>query len=154
MTFGPAGGQNPALFVRQLYLTLLSGKVYFTNGEGMEALPRTIEIYIDAKGKRPFVDWRDCLDVNTRARVRTRLNKVEGGNLGDHKAEGGGVFALRLDFGPGYRIYYGLTNEQKIVLLLSGGDKKKQNQDIQEAIRLWEEYKERKAKEEKDKKKG
>src|SRR5581483_2062565 len=88
----PAGGQNPAPFVRQIYLTLINGKVYFTHGEGMEALRRKLEIYIDAKGKRPFVEWRDSLDINTRARVRTRLNKVEGGNLGDHHAEGGGVF--------------------------------------------------------------
>jgi putative addiction module killer protein len=120
----------------------------------MESLPRTIEYYVDSKGKVHFADWLAGLDANTRARINTRLKKVEGGNLGDHHAEGSGVFALIFDLGPGYRVYFGLADEKKVVLLLSGGDKKRQNQDIHEAIRLWEEYKTRKAKEEKDKKKG
>ena len=119
----------------------------------MEALPRTIEYYQDIKGKVHFAEWIAGLDANTRARINIRLRKVERGNLGDHHSEGSGIFALIFDFGPGYRVYFGLTDEQKVVLLLSGGDKRRQNQDIQEAIRLWEEYKARKAKEEKEKKK-
>ncbi len=120
----------------------------------MEALPRTIEYYVDIRGKVHFADWLEDLDIKTQARIVSRLKKVEAGNLGDHHAEGSGVFALIFDLGPGYRVYYGLTDEKKVVLLLSGGDKKRQNQDIQEAIRLWGEYKARKAKEEKGQKKG
>ena len=120
----------------------------------MEAFLRTIEYYKDIKGKVRFSDWLEDLDLKTQARIVARLRKVEAGNLGDHHSEGAGVFALRFDFGPGYRVYFGLTDEKKVVLLLSGGDKKRQDQDIQEAIRLWEEYKVRKAKEAKDKKKG
>jgi len=81
----------------------------------------------------------------------TRFKHIENGNLGDHHSEGKGVWAFIYDFGPGYRVYYGLTDEQKIVLLLSGGGKKRQNRDIQKAIEYWEDYKARKGEDDKKK---
>jgi putative addiction module killer protein len=119
----------------------------------MEAVPRTIDYYKTDKGERPFTDWLDAQEVNVRARIMTRFKNVGQGNFGDHHAEGNGVWALIYDFGPGYRVYYGLTDDQKVVLLLMGGGKKRQNQDIQKAIGYWEDYKAWKAQEDKKKKK-
>jgi putative addiction module killer protein len=107
----------------------------------MEVIPRDIDYYITEEGKAPFTEWLDALEVNVRGRVEVRLKKVEQGNFGDHHAEGSGVWALILDFGPGYRVYYGLTDKQKVVLLLTGGTKRRQNSDIAEAKRYWAEYK-------------
>lgn len=107
----------------------------------METIPREIEYFETGDGKRPFTDWLDSQEVTVRGRINVRLKKVEMGNFGDHHAEGGGVWALIFDFGPGYRVYYGLTDKQKVVLLLSGGNKRRQDADIAEAKRYWEEYK-------------
>lgn len=63
------------------------------------------------------------------------------GNLGDHRSVGDGVFELRLDFGPGYRIYFGRIGHQ-VILLLTGGDKSSQTKDITKAKQYWNDYKE------------
>jgi putative addiction module killer protein len=107
----------------------------------MEATPRTIEIYKTGEGKRPFKEWFEAQEIQVRNRIDVRLKRVEQGLFGDHHSEGGGVWALIFDDGPGYRVYYGLTDSQKVVLLLSGGGKKRQNRDIQQAMAFWEDFK-------------
>ncbi len=91
------------------------------------------------EGKKPFVDWLEKLDIKTQARINNRLSRIKIGNFGDFKSIGDKIFELRLFFGPGYRIYYGIT-EEKIVLILSGGDKNNQSRDIEKAKKLWATY--------------
>jgi putative addiction module killer protein len=95
--------------------------------------------YVDERGQIPFRDWLVGLDLATRARVQARILRFETGNLGDHKDVGGGVWEARLDFGPGYRIYFGRTGRE-VVLLLLGGDKKSQTKDIKRAKVFWSDY--------------
>ena len=87
-----------------------------------------IIIYTTCTGKRPFSDWRDKLDVKARAIVRTRIDRVRVGNFGDCKPikNGDGIWELRIDYGPGYRVYFGKKGGM-IVVLLVGGDKGSQN---------------------------
>ncbi len=75
-----------------------------------------------------------------RARIRTRPSRLRLGNFGDTRSVGEGVHELRLDFGPGYRVCYGLIGDT-IVLLLDGGDKQSQARDIRDAKRHWREFK-------------
>lgn len=77
--------------------------------------------------------------MTTKARVQVRILRVEAGNLGDHKSVGEGVMEIRLDFGPGYRVYFGIDGGT-IVILLTGGDKSGQRKDIKQAQKLWAEY--------------
>ena len=96
--------------------------------------------YIAHNGKTPFSEWLKGLrDRETRARTRTRLNRVRLGNFGDCKPLGDGVFELRLMFGPGYRIYFGREHDQ-LVILLGGGEKDTQYKDITRARAAWEDY--------------
>lgn len=76
------------------------------------------------------------------ARIATRLERVELGNLGDHESVGSGVMELRIHHGPGYRVYYAFSGDQ-IVLLLVGGDKRTQKKDIQTAISYWKDHQEK-----------
>jgi len=102
--------------------------------------PKDIIIYSDDRGKEPFTIWLQTIkDIKTRARIKQRLRRIEIGNLGDYKPVGEGVFELRLQFGPGYRVYYGEINNQLIVLLC-GGDKPSQYDDIKKAKVYWKEY--------------
>jgi putative addiction module killer protein len=73
------------------------------------------------------------------ARIDQRISRVKQGNLGDSKSVGDGVFELRFNFGPGYRIYYGREKE-KLIILLFGGDKDSQKRDVALAKRFWQEY--------------
>ena len=89
-------------------------------------------------GLVPFDDWFDSLrDLRTQAAVDARLARVRAGNFGDCKSVGGGVFELRISFGSGLRVYYGLHG-QKIVVLIGGGDKRSQTRDIRRARQLWQ----------------
>ena len=72
-----------------------------------------------------------------------RLERLETGNFGDCKGVGGGVSELRIDWGPGYRVYFG-RNGQTVIVLLCGGDKRKQDADIKKAVELWQEFVDRK----------
>lgn len=95
--------------------------------------PREIQIYCLPNGRRPFAEWLESIrDINTQDRVQARLNRLRFGNFGHFKSVGGGVFELRLDFATGYRIYFGQVS-CTIVLLLCGGDKSSQPQDIERA---------------------
>ena len=108
----------------------------------MEVMPIKIEIFQDEKGKEPFSKWVLSLSSSFRARVFARLDRMEIGNFGDFKSIGEGLFELRLFFGAGYRIYYGNTNN-KLILLLCGGDKSSQKKDISIAKTYWKTYKEK-----------
>jgi len=99
---------------------------------------RKIKLLTLEDGKCPFSEWFDGIkDIKTSATIDARLARVEAGNLGDHKEVGGGVWELRIDLGPGYRVYYA-EHEQVIVVLLGGGVKKRQGADINRAKDLWE----------------
>ena len=95
--------------------------------------------YIE-NGHSLFARWFNKLDPVTAARVDRYLRRMEQGNRGDSKSVGGGVQELRIDYGPGYRIYYGRDGE-RLIILLAGGTKHSQSRDILEAKRRWTEYK-------------
>lgn len=109
----------------------------------MESFERDIAVYLTAEGRAPFTEWLDALrDLRGRDKIRSRLDRVQLGNLGDRVSVGEGVGELRIDFGPGYRMYYG-QDGLTVVLLLCGGDKSTQTQDILQAKSYWKDYKER-----------
>ena len=106
------------------------------------AHPRVIQYYRTPNGRSPFIEWFESIrDKNTKNRIDKRLERLENGNLGDCQSVGEGVFELRLHFGPGYRIYFGQI-DNRLVLLLCGGDKASQIQDIELAKNYWQEYQE------------
>lgn len=94
-------------------------------------------------GRSFFAEWFEELDPVTAARVDRYLRRLETGNLGAVKAIGSGVFEVRMDFGPGYRVYAGWEG-RTIVVLLGGGDKSRQAADIAAAIQRWKQYNQRK----------
>ena len=102
--------------------------------------------YQTTTGERPFVEWLDGLtDRQARARIEARLATVAAGSLGDVETVGQGVMELRVDWGPGYRVYFARIG-QVIVLLLCGGDKRTQQKDIKSAKDYFKDYKARSAK--------
>lgn len=106
----------------------------------METTLKIIKEYIARDGKNHFREWLDNLkDIKTQAKIDIRIGRLRLGNFGDTKGVGQGVYELRIHFGPGYRVYYGLEGN-KIVLLLCGGDKRTQKNDIKKAVNHWEEY--------------
>jgi putative addiction module killer protein len=109
----------------------------------MEAYPRELIIYETEQGEVPFLEWLYSLrDRASRARIKKRLDRVELGNFGDYKAVGEGVCELRIDYGPGYRVYYANV-DMRIILLLCGGDKDTQEGDIDQAKQFWNDFKQR-----------
>jgi putative addiction module killer protein len=102
--------------------------------------------YLDQKGASPFAKWLSDLNAPAAAKVTIALIRIEQGNLSNVKGVGAGVYECRIDFGPGYRVYFGKDGET-LVILLGGGIKKRQNIDIQAAQESWKDYKERKARE-------
>lgn len=102
--------------------------------------------YVAEGGDQPFADWFLNLDSNAAARVTTALARIELGNFSNVKSVGSGVFEYKIDFGPGYRIYFGKDGEL-LVILLGGGSKKRQSKDIAEAHDRWADYKRRKRQE-------
>lgn len=106
----------------------------------MEVKPRQLVLYETADGKCPWQEWFDDLeDRKARAAIDARLLRVQRGNLGDCKPVGGGVMELRVDFGPGYRVYFGQDGDT-IVVLLCGGTKRSQGRDIEQATAYWKDY--------------
>jgi len=104
--------------------------------------PKEIEVFRAKNGGVPFEDWLDDLkDKKAVARVLARLARVRQGNLGDCKSVGEGVSELRVDYGPGYRVYFGQKG-RTLVVLLCGGDKRTQDRDIRLAKQYWHEFKE------------
>jgi putative addiction module killer protein len=100
-----------------------------------------IREYVSKDGCNYFRKWLSSLDASIRARVQARIFRFEEGNLGDHRLIGGNVWEARMMFGPGYRIYFGKEGHL-VILLLLGGVKSSQTEDIRKAQHLWNEYKE------------
>jgi putative addiction module killer protein len=99
--------------------------------------------YISHSGKDMFDDWLSGLaDTRAQAKIAARINRLAAGNFGDCKPLGRGLWELRIDWGPGYRVYYALIG-RTCVLLLCGGDKRKQSAEIDRALRFLGDYKER-----------
>jgi putative addiction module killer protein len=109
-------------------------------------LPLTTQIivYRDAEGHEPFPTWVEELDPQAAAKVSIALKRMAAGNLGDVKPVGEGVSERRIDWGPGYRVYFGQDGAQLIVLV-GGGTKKGQQQDIATAKARWADYKRRRS---------
>ena len=105
-----------------------------------------IREYLDDAGRSPFGRWFDGLDATAAAKVTTALARVGQGNFSNVKGVGAGVFEYRIDFGPGYRVYFGKDGDT-LVILVGGGTKKRQAQDIAVAQERWGDYKQRKTKE-------
>jgi putative addiction module killer protein len=102
-----------------------------------------IRRYVTRTGKDIFGEWLTGLkDIRARAKIAIRIARVATGNFGDSKRLSHGLYELRIDFGPGYRVYYGMLG-RTCVLLLCGGDKGKQSADIERARAYWNDYLER-----------
>ena len=101
-----------------------------------------ILIYVREDGRSPFVDWFDALDRRAAAKVTVAVERIRLGNLSRLKGIGGGVQEFRIDWGPGYRLYLG-RNGEKLVILLTGGTKRRQSTDIERAQAFWADDKRR-----------
>jgi len=113
---------------------------YTQKGSPMQPRKRQVLHYVSDSGVDVYKEWLDALkDVRGRAAILKRIDRVEVGLFGDHRYVGEGVWELRIDFGPGYRVYYGEAGSV-IVLLLSGGDKGTQKRNIRQAHEFWADY--------------
>lgn len=102
-----------------------------------------IRHYLTRAGRDPYQSWLDRLkDVQARVAIQRRVDRIAAGSFGDHKPCRQGVWELRVNAGPGYRVYYTRTG-RTIVLLLCGGDKSTQTSDIDIAVRYWIDYQRR-----------
>ncbi|MEA2835465.1 MAG: hypothetical protein QOD89_15 [Bradyrhizobium sp.] len=99
-----------------------------------------IRYYVTFGGHTPFADWFEDLNVVARAKVTRAVARLERRNFSNVKPVGEGVLELRIDFGPGYRVYFGRDGET-LVILLTGGTKKRQQRDIDRAHAYWHDYK-------------
>ena len=106
----------------------------------METKPRTIFYYVTPAGRSPFLEWLENLnDHRGRGFIRSRIKRLELGNPGMFRSLGEGLSELKIDFGPGYRIYFGQDGET-LVILLCGGDKSTQSRDMGKAREFWKDY--------------
>lgn len=104
-----------------------------------------LRYHLGSDGECPFEDWFVGLDAAAAAKVSVALARVEQGNLSNVKGVGEGVLEYRLDWGPGYRVYFGRDGDV-LVILLTGGTKRRQQRDIEAAKALWADYKRRRPK--------
>jgi putative addiction module killer protein len=104
-----------------------------------------IRYYVASDGQQPFATWFADLEAVARAKVTRAISRLEQGNFSNVKSIGEGVFEYRIDFGPGYRVYFG-QHGPTLVILLTGGTKKRQQRDIDEAHTYWQDYKRSKRK--------
>jgi putative addiction module killer protein len=100
--------------------------------------------YVDELGRSRYEQWLATLEDTTRVRILRVLTRLEHGNLSNVKSVGSGVSELKIDFGPGFRVYIGRDGE-RLILLLGGGTKRRQQEDIDRAKASWQAYKHRKA---------
>ncbi len=106
----------------------------------MEVRPRRLLKYVAANGRCPFDEWLCGLrDKKTQAIIAMRLNRVIQGNFGLCRNLGDGISEFKVDFGPGFRVYFGEDGDT-IVVLLCGGDKSTQSRDIEKAKEFWIDY--------------
>jgi len=103
----------------------------------------TLHEYLEPGGRSPFRSWFDALDPTAAARITVALARIEQGNLSNAKSVGEGVLEYRIDFGPGYRVYFG-RDGNVLAILLGGGTKRRQQRDIDDAKGRWSDYKRRK----------
>ena len=102
-----------------------------------------IQDFLQPDGTDPYSIWlRGLGDRKARARVVVRVGRMAGGNFGECKPVGDGFWELRVEWGPGYRVYYAMAGK-RLLLLLAGGDKRKQQMDIDTAISRWIDWKQR-----------
>ena len=99
-----------------------------------------LRYYLDTEGHSPFARWFEDLDPIAGAKIVRALARIEQGNLSNVKGVGEGVLEYKIDFGPGYRVYFGRDGAQ-LVILLVGGTKKRQRRDIKAAAEYWRDYK-------------
>lgn len=108
--------------------------------------PKSVLVYRTTEGRLPFDEWlRRLCDANAVARILARIGRLRRGNLGDCAPVGDGVSELRVESGPGYRVYFGQKG-QTLVILLCGGDKRTQERDIRLARQYWHDYQQRETK--------
>lgn len=101
--------------------------------------------YLTPEDRDVYQEWLECLaDRHAKARVMTRVERLRSGNFGECRPLDSGVWELKIDWGPGYRVYYAQAG-QRLVLLLVGGDKRKQASDIKTAIAYWRDWQRRQA---------
>lgn len=109
----------------------------------MIAPPKEVVIYCTNEGREPFTQWFAALnDAQAQARIDARIARLRLGNLGDFKSVDEGVCELRIDYGRGYRIYFGQQGN-KLIILLCAGTKQTQKVDIKQAHEYWEDYQKR-----------
>ncbi len=99
--------------------------------------------YLDKGGRSPYAAWFDRLNREAAAKVVAALARIQQGNLSNARGVGAGVYEYRIDFGPGYRIYFGKDGD-RLVILVGGGTKKRQQEDINTALARWQDYQQRK----------
>ena len=99
-----------------------------------------VRYYVSSDGRSPFAEWFADLDSVARAKVTTAIARIEQGNLSKVKSVGAGVLEYKIDFGPGYRVYFGRDGDV-LIILLTGGTKKRQGRDIETAAAYWRDYK-------------
>jgi putative addiction module killer protein len=102
--------------------------------------------YLDPAGRSPFGDWFDELDATAAAKVTIALARMAQGNHSNAKSVGEDVLEYRIDFGPGYRLYF-RRDGRTLLILLGGGTKQRQQRDIEDARRRWADYRQRKQRE-------
>lgn len=102
--------------------------------------------YLDTEGVSPFGRWFNQLNAEAANKVTTAVYRLELGNFSNVEPVGEGVSEYKIDFGPGYRIYFALDGNE-LIILLGGGSKKRQSRDIENAKTYWRQYKLRKRKE-------
>ena len=109
----------------------------------MNTQPKEIRLYRTREGQRPFKEWLLKLkDREAEARIEVRLARLRSGNPGDVKPVGEGVSELRIDYGPGYRVYFAASG-QRLIILLCAGSKRTQTADIKLAKKYWADYQQR-----------
>ncbi len=119
-------------------------KIFFTLQHGIVYVTIMLEIkeYIDTNGHNNFERWFNRLNTDAALKIRKYLARLENDNFSRVEGVGGGVFECKINFGPGYRVYFG-KDGVKLIILLTGGAKKRQQDDIKQAKMLWQEYKKR-----------